>query len=454
MKNHLAIILLIIGGPFAFATDQLPKPTSHLNEKEVNLGNEDLIKLQKAQKELLERLRERSSSSSSQALFRSGGAGNGGDAIVCVDRKVKVMLLDSYEARDKRRLTLDLFNKNIEVQTWRSMVNVAVKRLERVDIHTASLLYDYSMEMVNDFEKFQMYPGSRGKNVYLGDDVNTRVNDSEHISTPADCDPEPYQMVIQIQPKFKFDLRYHFNKTLWDQLTLEDQAMTILHEAWYRIMIENGATNSTATRYMNGLIASKEFENYSFTDYLQDLKETELLNYVVINQSEAVKDREILINLKQHRITFKEDKVCAPNFKVNMSLKETFSVFNRSQRYLKNIKFQEVCFKNSTLTKLVLPVKGATSKVALRLPFYQAYFSGATSKTPTFTFHNNGKLNEITGIKISEFMEMYYVCNGNISYSSSVNCEKGPFINHDTKVKDLNSIKFGKNEKPLSYFQR
>ncbi|MFT6632435.1 MAG: hypothetical protein ACJAS4_002398 [Bacteriovoracaceae bacterium] len=425
----------------------------------INISVEELNQITpansiKVKEELLNRQKLERSLRDTRKEFRSGGAGNGGDAIVCQEREIKAMLLDSYEARVKRGLTLDLSNKNIEKQTWRSMVNVAVKRLERVDIHTASILYDYAMEMVNDFEKFKMYPGSRGKNVYLGSDVNTRINDSEHISTPADCDPEPLQMVIQIQPQFRLDLRYHFNKTLWDLLTLEDQAMTILHEAWYRIMIENGAITSTATRYMNGLIASKEFEEYTFSEYLQELKETELREYIIINRSEAVKDQEIKIDLQNHLFTFNQNEVCAPNFKVNMSIKEAFTVFNRSQRYLKNIKFKQVCFENSTLTRLVLPEKATTSKVALRLPFYQAYFDGAISETPTISFHPNGKMSKVSGVKISEFMEMYYICDGEVSYTQSQNCEKGPFIDHDTKVKGLTEINFDAAERPTKYFSR
>jgi hypothetical protein len=218
-------------------------------------------------------------------------------------------------------------------------------------------------------------------------------------------------------------------------------------------MIENGATTSTATRYMNGLIASKEFEQYTFSEYLQELKETELENYIVINRSEAVKDQEIIINLKNHTLNFKEHMVCAPNFKINMSIKEKFSVFNQSQRYLKNIKFQDVCFKNSTLSKLVLPLKAVSSKLALRLPFYQAYFDGALNKTPTINFHSNGKMSNLSGIKISEFMEMYYICNGEVSYTQSTNCEKGPFINHETKVKDINELNFDQNERPIGSFK-
>ena len=99
------------------------------------------------------------------AHARSGGMGNGGDAIVCSD---KVMLLDSWEAEENMKLNLDLNNPNIKKPTWRSMVNVVVDRVSKFDEYTASLLHDYSMEMVDDFESFQLNPDTRGQHVYLG----------------------------------------------------------------------------------------------------------------------------------------------------------------------------------------------------------------------------------------------------------------------------------------------
>lgn len=87
------------------------------------------------------------------------------------------------------------------------------------------------MEIANDFEKFQMFPGYRGKHVCLGNDVIAEINDSQYVSTPQGCEEHPIQMVSQIEAKFRNELRYEFNKTLWDQVTLQDQAMTILHEA-------------------------------------------------------------------------------------------------------------------------------------------------------------------------------------------------------------------------------
>ena len=107
----------------------------------------------------------------------SGGVGNGGDVLICPDRVEKVILLDSYEAQ-KMGLTLDLQDKKLQTQTWRSMINVAVNRLRKKDNYTASLLYTYAMEMVEDFDNYESYPG---RNVYLGNDVNTAIDELSRI---------------------------------------------------------------------------------------------------------------------------------------------------------------------------------------------------------------------------------------------------------------------------------
>lgn len=386
----------------------------------------------------------------SNLTLRSGGAGNGGDAIVCMDREVKVMLLDSYEA-GKMRLKLDLTNPNIEVQTWRSMVSVAVSRLEKYDPMTASKLYDYSMEMVNDFEKFQMFPGSRGKHVYLGHDVIAEINDSEHVSTPEGCEEHPIQMVSQRVPKFKNEFRYEFNKTLWDQLTLQDQAMTILHEAWYRIMLENGATNSRATRYMNGLIGSSDFENYTFGEYIQDLKETELRQFTVFNKSQSIKDKEIKINLKSNSLKAYSDSVCVDNIKMNMSIKESFKLFRRRQKYVSNMPIDKLCFTNEGVSEIHLNEKYIKEKYTLRLEFFQLVLGEKTANESVIRY-KSGKLHSFEGIKFSKLFQMFYRCNGAESYTQNVGCEEGPFNNRDTIITNPQNVTFDENERVTNYF--
>jgi hypothetical protein len=373
---------------------------------------------------------------------KSGGVGNGGDAIVCPD---KVMLLDSYEAQ-KMRLKIDLSDENVSNPTWRSMVNVAVKRLQRFDEETATKLYDYSMEMVNDFEKFEMYPQARGKHVYIGYDVIAEINDSEHVSTPEGCEEFPRQLVSQRVPKFKHEFRYEFSQSLWERMSLVDQAMTILHEAWYRIMLENGAENSRAARYMNALVASTVFEDYTFQDYFEEIKETEIKFYEIRNQSTAIKDQKIKINIKEHTVNFVDGVACAPNFILNPNIKETYTLLNRAQRYFLKTKFQNVCFKNSRLTKVVLPTRIPNSKATLRLPFHQVQFEKALTSEPALVFNEFGKLSHLENMSYKSAMEMYYVCDGKRSYTQRFGCEKGPFINHDSKISNPQTIEFDDKE--------
>ena len=173
-----------------------------------------------------------------------------------------------------------------------------------------------------------------------------------------------------------------------------------------------------------------------------------------MTNSNLFKNKEIQFDLKEHTLKSEGTEVCAPNFKLNMWIKETFRLLNMGQSYLTNLKFKNVCFKNSKISKLVLHPKTANSDIALRLPFYQAYVRSATDKNPSIYFHKSGAISHFSGLKFSQFMEMYYVCSGKISYSHRFNCEEGPYINHDTKIKNPLKIEFDEKEKPVGYFKR
>ncbi len=382
----------------------------------------------------------------SSNLLASGGAGNGGDAIVCPD---KVILLDSYEAQ-KMRLRVNLINPKIEKQTWRSMVNVAVKRLQRVDENTASLLYDYSMEMVNDFEKFEMYPDDRGKVVYLGYDVITEVNDSYHSSMPEGCEKFPRQLVIQKEPQFSRQFRYEFSKSLWEKMDIQEQSLTILHEAWYRIMIENGAKNSISARYMNGLVASKDFEALTFAEYIEEIKNTEIHKYTVNNYSESIKDRKIVIDLKTDELTLEDGFLCAIRKKFNPSIRETFSVINQSPDYFKEVTPKKICVKNSRIRKIGLRNNIVDYKNTLRLPFNLIIFE-SSKENPTLHYDSRGKLTQITDIIAGKISQMYYNCNGVRSMNQNSGCQSGPFIYKPTVIKNTDELIFDEKERLINF---
>ena len=219
------------------------------------------------------------------------------------------------------------------------------------------------------------------------------------------------------------------------------------------MMLEDGAKNSRAARYINGLTASIEFNDYSFIDYFQDLKETELKNYVIKNTSDVINKKTIKINLKEHTLNIEGDEVCAPNFQVNMSIKESFRLLNRRQTYVKNLYVKKLCFKNSRVTKIVLPKKVLKDKYTIRLPFTQLIFKSKLNDEPTMHFHGNGKLSHFSGIKFSKLIEMFYRCDGEISYTRSEGC-RGPFNNHETTIKDPIGIKFDINERIRTHFNR
>jgi hypothetical protein len=371
---------------------------------------------------------------SSQLAFASTGAGNGGDAIVCPD---SVVLLDSYEAR-QRQMPINLDSDEIKEPTHRSMVSVAVKRLAQKDEHTAGLLYTYAMEMVSDLEQFKIFPEKRGEHTYLGYDVISEINDSYHRSIPEGC--ELRQLVSQKVPRFSRDYRYIINKKYWEQMSLFEQSMTILHEAWYRIMLENDAQDSEATRYMNGLIASTDFKDLSFVEYINELKNTEKKKYIVTNNSSLVLQETIGINLQSPNLIIDEenDKICGFRQVVKVNVKKVMPIVIWHLGLYK-IRFKRVCVKNSRLESLVTSDDFGSKRANFVFKNYLIRNNGTTQERPVLYFHPNGAIKSFEGFKFEALYELFYEDDGS-----------GPYLNHKTKVKNPANIQFDDKEELLS----
>lgn len=385
------------------------------------------------------------------SFARSGGVGNGGDAIVCKD---SVTLLDSYEAL-KLGLTIDLENPNIKIQTYRSMVSKAVTRLAEKDKYTAKKLYDYSMEMVNDLEEFAMFPNEtgryKGQVMYLGPDAVGEISDSDHRTLPIGC--ELRQLVSQKVPERLRDNRYEVNKVLWDKLSLVDQSMTILHEAWYRIMLEDGAKDSVGARYMNALIASREFEKDQFSDYLKDLKTTEKKYYVIENKSSLVFDKVFKVDLKESELEFYDNSVCTPNLKVTANIKK-LAFITTLHTGLAKIKFENVCFNNSTIESLTLPHNFSGKRINFVMENYLVRTHGVDGNNGIIKFNSNGTFQKLLNLEIEALYKMFYICgrgkNKVKTFTKSEGC-KGPYLHDDSKVKDPGEVIFDEAEIPLGF---
>jgi hypothetical protein len=383
----------------------------------------------------------------------SSGAGNGGDAVVCTDGTVT--LLDSYEAV-KLGFTIDI-DKEAKAKSLRAYVGVAVKRLASRDKYLAKKLYNYSMEMVNDFEAYKIFADNsgsyKGEVIYISPDIVGEISDSEHRTLPAAC--ELRQLVSQLKPVRLRDNWYEFNSTLWNQLSLLDQSMTILHEAWYRIMIEDGAKKSVGTRYMNALIASTEFSSYTFSDYIKELKTTEKKNYIIENNSSLLFDRTLKLNLKTSNFVFSGEEVCTDGITIQANIKR-LAFIGAWHRGLAKVNFTDVCFTNSALRTITMPNKISDKRINFVMERFLLRSKGLKDDAAILTFNKNGTLKQIKGLELEALYKMFYTCHDSngTEFRSDIrqnNC-KGPFLDHKSKVKQPTNVIFDSSEKPIGFY--
>jgi hypothetical protein len=388
---------------------------------------------------------------SSQLFAHSGGVGNGGDVVVCPD---SVTLLDTYEA-GKLGLTLDLNPNQMNSPSWRSMVEVAVDRLSKKDKYTAKKVYEYAMEMVTDLENFRTFPSAseqyRGRVLYLGPDNVGEISDSAHRTIPVGC--EIRQLVSQIVPQRIRDNRYEMNKKLWDRLSLLDQTMTILHEAWYRILLEDGAKDSRGARYMNALVASVDFDDDNFSDYLKDLQSTEKKYYVIENNSSLIFDPLFKVDLKNASLQFDGERVCTKSLDVKANIKKVAPITTLHMGLAK-IEFTNVCFNNSVMESLTLPKKFSGKRLNFVMENYLVRTHGNLAEAGVIKFNPNGSLRTIENLEFEALYKMYYVCgrgrNAIVTFDKATGC-KGPYLHDESMIKNPASIIFNEKEVPMDF---
>jgi hypothetical protein len=327
------------------------------------------------------------------SAFAGSGALNGGDAVVCKD---SVELLDVFEAR-QMQLTPD-FGENADL---RSMIAHVVSRLKKKDLFSANLLEEYSLEMVSDFELFATNPRARGEHVNLSNVDIAEINDSVHVSIPMGC--KLIQLVAQRLIVRSFQFRYTINKTLWNRMDKVNQAMTILHEAWYRIMLDHDAENSISARFMNALTSSSYIEKISFIQYFKDLQQSEIKYYKVVNSSSSILSGHLKINMAKYELNYdyENDQVCVPRFVFTTNFFKT--KFTKKSKRLKTT-FKNVCFTNSRIKRLKLSSKYSQSSFLIEMDKFTLDMDGADIPNPIIHFHNNGKLKSFEGIKIDKLI--------------------------------------------------
>ncbi len=174
-----------------------------------------------------------------------GRVGNGGGLVVCrnpADHAIRsVELIDYYEARTRRKLTLDLESLT---GSWKERAQQLISRLSKL----SPMRVDIYSKWLETFEK---------EAVFVKDSQFTTIPDTGFIAIPNGCEFE--QGVVQLKPRFSDDYRYSVNLTLWEAMDDSQRAGLVLHEFLYREAIGYGHTDSISVRYINGTIADSKF---------------------------------------------------------------------------------------------------------------------------------------------------------------------------------------------------
>ncbi|MGE3260162.1 MAG: hypothetical protein AB7K68_00125 [Bacteriovoracia bacterium] len=164
------------------------------------------------------------------------GVGNGGDALVCADGSVE--MLDLYEARVLRGLE---FDQSLTGATAEETAKNILARMAKFDPVSAK----------NYGKKVDAFRENAG---FVPDANLVDVPDSNHIVIPRNC--ELRQVAIQRKPQFPEERFYLIDATIWNRMSVRDQASLMLHEIIYTDTLERGQVNSIRARYFNSYLSA------------------------------------------------------------------------------------------------------------------------------------------------------------------------------------------------------
>lgn len=161
--------------------------------------------------------------------------GNGGHAVQCAGNNT-LRLLDYVEA-DDTRWKIDLgATSGDEVQVAKTVV----QRLSRLD-PVSSVEIGAKIDAIANEIRFV-------------DQTLPFVGDTGQVLLPNGC--KLVQAALQMAHQLPGRGNYFVDKKVWQALPFESRVGLVLHEATYRVFIDNGAKDSSIARYFNGYLSS------------------------------------------------------------------------------------------------------------------------------------------------------------------------------------------------------
>ncbi len=189
--------------------------------------------------------------------------GNGGDVLVCPNKKPE--LLDFYEARVLKKITR---RPDLSGATAIEIAKSTLRDLEKINPARARIYHARIESFYNDAS-------------FVSDARLEDIPDSAHVVLPIGCALK--QIAIQVPRGLPRDPIYIVDKSLWDAMDLENQAGLILHEVIYTDAIRYGHTNSISVRYLNGVLPSDRLAGMSIQEYDEWLRTLRLPKLVELN---------------------------------------------------------------------------------------------------------------------------------------------------------------------------
>jgi hypothetical protein len=194
--------------------------------------------------------------------------GNGGDAIVCYN-----------DSRLKTRISIEMFDywEQSQINNYGSLalgrdtltvkekISLAIRRIERFDPRLSNEISTIAFSIAHNINDFLVTQSEIPE-----------ITDANPKAIPDNKNCLLTQFAIQWQNTDDGIRRFYISKDLYnDSLTSTDtQAGLILHEAFYRYAITNGAINSDGVRFFNYVSATAFYETAQLDDYVDTLKKS------------------------------------------------------------------------------------------------------------------------------------------------------------------------------------
>jgi hypothetical protein len=192
-------------------------------------------------------------------------AGNGGDVLVCPaknDPSERVVFLDSYEAQARG------FSMTLSGESLDKKVQFAFDTFGQIDLLGRFELMTIVSQLIKDINVYEQKNDAKLMDTFFSNDELTDLHDSFEITIPTGCFIK--QLIIFKSMRFSSDKSFIISKRYWDQLSEDQKAFAVIHEALYVYFFKRGWNDSRFPRYINNVINSSLMTSYGIDDFLRD----------------------------------------------------------------------------------------------------------------------------------------------------------------------------------------